>query len=232
MSVWLLAFQANCGTQTGMGFCFMSIKAKHSYRFGFLKSEKWSNIRLSILVHHEGKCYVCGFEAHNNDVHHVVYPKNWSETDRRHAVVLCRDCHASIHSIIDLVKIETNGIRWKAFHAIVAAVKDAAFNARKQNTKLYMVKVNKEKPKPKPSAKCVCCRGQNATESNLFAVIGRQWEARCCDSCRKMIEDELLKNRDMIIKPTNAFKIVKSLFKRVRLSIDNPVPMLECPSAS
>jgi len=77
----------------------MSIEAKHAYRFGFLKSEEWSGIRLIILAKNKAECAVCGLVNWSNDVHHLSYPKNWKDTTSSRAVVLCRACHNRIHDI-------------------------------------------------------------------------------------------------------------------------------------
>lgn len=78
----------------------MSIEAKHAYRFGFLKSEKWARVRLEALVREGGKCEVCKKESIENDAHHVWYPENIYETQEHQLSILCRECHEFVHLLI------------------------------------------------------------------------------------------------------------------------------------
>lgn len=77
----------------------MSIESKHAYRFGFLKSEEWKDLRRFFLAHGNAECAVCGEVNWSNDIHHVKYPEKWVETKRSHIVILCRLCHDKIHSL-------------------------------------------------------------------------------------------------------------------------------------
>lgn len=78
----------------------MSIEAKHAYRFGYLKSEKWKTVRLEALVREKACCQICGDESVYNDAHHMWYPQNIYETTEAHLVVLCRPCHDFLHAMI------------------------------------------------------------------------------------------------------------------------------------
>lgn len=78
----------------------MGIEAKHAYRFEYLKSEKWSTVRIEALAREKGKCQICGEESIHNDAHHVWYPESIWDTTEAHLVVLCRPCHDFIHSMI------------------------------------------------------------------------------------------------------------------------------------
>lgn len=78
----------------------MSIEAKHAYRFGYLKSEQWANVRLEALAREKAKCQICGEESLSNDAHHMWYPDNIYETREFHLVILCRPCHDFIHAMI------------------------------------------------------------------------------------------------------------------------------------
>lgn len=96
----------------------MSINAKHSYRFGFLKSEKWQDIRIRCFVALGTKCYICPEDSVFNDVHHVVYPKNLSKTNPGHVRPLCRRCHALVHEIMSnkpSKSTDSKGEKWKLF---------------------------------------------------------------------------------------------------------------------
>lgn len=78
----------------------MSIEGKHSYRFGYLKSEQWATVRLEALAREKGKCQICGEESLSNDAHHIWYPENIYETTEAQLVILCRPCHDFLHSLI------------------------------------------------------------------------------------------------------------------------------------
>ncbi len=79
----------------------MSIESKHSYRFGFLKSEEWEGHRKIILAERNAKCAVCGHKDWSNDVHHIVYRRGLSLKNRADFQVLCRTCHAIVHVIMN-----------------------------------------------------------------------------------------------------------------------------------
>lgn len=78
----------------------MSIESKHAYRFIFLKSDKWQQVRLEALARESGKCQICGEESIYNDAHHIWYPENIYETTERHLVILCRPCHDFVHAML------------------------------------------------------------------------------------------------------------------------------------
>jgi hypothetical protein len=77
----------------------MSIESKHAYRFGFLKSEKWENLRVACLVKNKGRCVVCGVRDLSNDAHHVRYPRSFWDTKVVHLKTVCRVCHTAIHDL-------------------------------------------------------------------------------------------------------------------------------------
>jgi len=96
----------------------MSIEGKHAYRFGYLKSEAWSNVRLEALAREKGKCQICDEESISNDAHHIWYPGNIYETEERHLVILCRACHDFIHAMRPDCKTsdeEAGRMDWETF---------------------------------------------------------------------------------------------------------------------
>ena len=102
----------------------MSIDAKHSYRFGFLKSDKWKAVRLEALVREKGKCQICQAESIYNDAHHVWYPENIYDTTEMHLVILCRSCHNFIHALLPECKTsdEQAGLEtWNKFRNAILA---------------------------------------------------------------------------------------------------------------
>lgn len=96
----------------------MSIESKHAYRYGYLKSEEWQNVRIEALAREGGKCQVCGEESIGNDAHHIWYPENIYLTKEHHLVILCRDCHNFVHAVRPECKTrdEVKGkVEWKVF---------------------------------------------------------------------------------------------------------------------
>ena len=97
----------------------MSVEAKHAYRFGYLKSERWKNVRLEALVREKAMCQICGNESIANDAHHVWYPENIYETTERHLVILCRPCHDFLHVMLPECKTRdeaTGRAEWLKFY--------------------------------------------------------------------------------------------------------------------
>lgn len=78
----------------------MSVAGKHSYRFGFLKSEHWEIVRVEALARDDAKCQLCGCRSLDNDEHHLMYRLNWENTESQDLVTLCRDCHDIIHLLL------------------------------------------------------------------------------------------------------------------------------------
>jgi ribosomal protein L37AE/L43A len=100
----------------------VSIEGKHSYRFGYLKSEQWKNVRIEALAREKGLCQICGEESISNDAHHIWYPENIYETTQGHLVILCRPCHDFLHAMLPECKTndEAEGrAQWmKFFNAV------------------------------------------------------------------------------------------------------------------
>lgn len=93
----------------------MSINSKHAYRFVYLRSEKWDNVRLEALVAAQAKCRICGFESVGNDAHHITYPESFWDTSVDDLVILCRPCHELTHAFLTekrLSKEERQG-KWQ-----------------------------------------------------------------------------------------------------------------------
>lgn len=93
-----------------------SIAAKHSYRFGYLKSDHWQNLRLQKLAKEHGYCGLCRTDEWGNDVHHIFYRKSLYETQLCDLRVLCRRCHQLVHKIMEAYPQacpEMNHPRWR-----------------------------------------------------------------------------------------------------------------------
>lgn len=136
----------------------MSIAAKHSYRFGYLKSEEWQYVRAQVLADCGAKCFVCGLESIHNDVHHKRYPKNIWDTKAGDCVSLCRPCHEKVHLLINHgVTLDSDQILRK----LRKFVSDERERERKAN-KLAEEKrrrdqeISRKKSQPK-GPRCVAC---------------------------------------------------------------------------
>lgn len=79
---------------------FMSVNRKHFYRFVYLKSDHWKNLRLEKLVSVQGKCHVCKMQGFDFDVHHISY-RNLYDVRLDDLAVLCRKCHKHVHEVLD-----------------------------------------------------------------------------------------------------------------------------------
>lgn len=75
----------------------VSIESKLAYRKTFLQSEEWKDVRYAKMARDGSSCDICGLSDLSNDAHHVHYPKRWKDTSVGDLVILCRDCHATIH---------------------------------------------------------------------------------------------------------------------------------------
>lgn len=102
----------------------MSIESKHAYRFEYLKSEQWKNVRIEAIAREGGKCQICFTESIHHDAHHMWYPDCIWETTANHLVVLCRSCHNFVHEMIPECKTndESEGrTHWNKYHNAILA---------------------------------------------------------------------------------------------------------------
>lgn len=106
----------------------MGIEARHAYRFGYLKSEHWQNLRLNKLAREDARCFFCNKRDLSNDVHHVFYRDNIFETQEGDLRVLCREHHDRLHELMlevekDLIKSKNKqGGGFKIFRLASAQV--------------------------------------------------------------------------------------------------------------
>jgi len=77
----------------------MGIQGQHNYRFVYLKSEEWKDVRVEALARVGAKCQICSFESISNDAHHIFYPKSFWDTKPDDLIILCRPCHKFIHDL-------------------------------------------------------------------------------------------------------------------------------------
>lgn len=102
----------------------MSIESKHAYRFVYIKSDKWKNVRLEALARCGAKCQICQEESISNDAHHKWYPENIWDTTADHLVILCRECHNFLHLIVPECKTqneEEGTAMWDVFYNAIVS---------------------------------------------------------------------------------------------------------------
>lgn len=101
----------------------MSLEARHAYRCGYLKSEKWGIVRLEALVRDKAECQICNAESIFNDAHHVWYPERsvW-DTTVDNVVILCRPCHLFLHVMLPDCKTNDKAVglaHWRKFRTAI-----------------------------------------------------------------------------------------------------------------
>lgn len=98
----------------------MGIESRHAYRYGYLRSDEWKQLRLKVLSRDNAHCFICGERSLENDIHHVFYRANWKETRASDCFVLCRRCHDEIHKQLTpfLSENRTRKELRKIFHQI------------------------------------------------------------------------------------------------------------------
>lgn len=85
----------------------MGIEGRHAYRFRYLKSEAWQNVRAAALARDDAVCRICGWRSVGNDAHHVFYPSSFYGTKPEDVVILCRPCHELAEKLIHKKKRRT-----------------------------------------------------------------------------------------------------------------------------
>lgn len=100
----------------------MGIEAKLAYRERYLQSEEWKDLRYKKFVRDGSRCEICGEDSIHNDIHHVFYPRVWSDTSVGDVVVLCRNCHSKIH-LFKPSSAKTCSSAWETFLFIKKEVK-------------------------------------------------------------------------------------------------------------
>lgn len=183
-----------------------SIGRKHAYRFGYLKSEQWQNVRAAVLVRDDAKCWFCGVRDLSNDIHHVVYPDNVWKTESKHCITLCRDCHDKVHVLLKLnggsdwvnnVAKKINPLRFsfkKQFsdfrenaHSIKKVLlgrisaRLGSIKIRVSNLKRRQELQQKRASKIYPSSHCTLCKKESITTPKTVFRLTSDWQL--CASC-------------------------------------------------
>lgn len=152
----------------------MGIDAKHSYRFQYLQSDHWKNLRLEKLSREDACCEICGFRSVSNDVHHLRYPRPLTKTKLNDLVVLCRSCHELIHEIIDTIKIGSELKSDKLFTLCRLSLKRWMNGPGESCRKSFS---SKESKKVKPGDCKICgSNGHDVTPRNVIKDYVLDWD--------------------------------------------------------
>lgn len=81
----------------------MGLAERHAYRFGYLQSEHWRNLRVKALAECDARCFFCNERDLSNDVHHIHYPEDLRKTRTMMLRVLCRGHHERLHRLMDSI---------------------------------------------------------------------------------------------------------------------------------
>lgn len=68
----------------------------------YLKSSEWSEVKNIALERTSGHCQFCGDFA--TEVHHVQYPKQFSEEHPNSTLPVCKRCHNTAHGVLRMAK--------------------------------------------------------------------------------------------------------------------------------
>lgn len=158
----------------------MGIEHKHTYRFGYLRSEKWQTLRIAALAEKDAKCKICGERSLSNDIHHVYYPPSFWDTKVEDVVILCRRCHEFVHSITDLVEGKDTNNKGRCFARFRMICESFAswMIAGKELRAIH--KSNKERSEPKssketdPNSPKPCMRCKSNDNLSLIEVCPKK----------------------------------------------------------
>jgi len=70
----------------------------------YLKSEEWKQLRKKAYTRSKGFCELCGKKAEN--IHHICYPKHYSNDSLNNLLAVCERCHKLLHGIRESVRKE------------------------------------------------------------------------------------------------------------------------------
>jgi hypothetical protein len=167
----------------------MGISHKHAYRFVYLKSEEWKDVRFEALAREMARCQICGEENFSNDAHHIYYPKSVWDTKADYLVILCRECHEFAQLLFNQQKNREAGKQ--AFDKIVAII-HSWFKAKRyfeiSPTRSKTSSLERDK-QLLTSLCCQACKIPNPiTVVDIFkelphALSGFEFKMSLCDSC-------------------------------------------------
>lgn len=165
----------------------MGIEARHSYRFGYLKSEHWQCLRASKMAEVNAECFFCGKRDLSNDVHHVHYPKDIYSTPIGFLRVLCREHHERIHALTDELKAKhpgtSKGDDFKRFRLASSVIESEIASTGSRPLTRGGYRIESKKKEPKETDKCqhtkeVAVRMEISRERRLFWGLAEKSRSR------------------------------------------------------
>lgn len=73
---------------------------KIAYQY-FLNSSQWKKKRNRILQGRGNTCFICQEQSEFIHIHHAKYGE-WGKEKDKDLIVLCEDCHLTLHAILDI----------------------------------------------------------------------------------------------------------------------------------
>ena len=199
----------------------MSAGSKHRYRFVFLRSEKWKNVRIEALANQKAKCKICGFESISNDAHHIYYPPSVWDTDPSDLVILCRPCHELVHAVLN---IQHNRKTQKSSAMMDLKSLAIALGAWRELCDLWnreKVKKTKLKILSKKSSSCrICLSSEKPLQIlDVGKIIGHRRHVPVlyftCEECSEMVKKRFVDPNEF--KGMGRWKVLKDWIYDVRL---------------
>lgn len=168
----------------------MGISAKHAYRFVYLRSDKWKDVRFEALANVNSACKICGVEDFHNDAHHVFYPENIWGTVSEDLVILCRPCHQMVQGLF--FQQSTRQAGKKSFDQIVDIIREWI------NSKKEWLGIKISIKKKALAHQCEVCRTpheEKINSVNIFRLLKTPSEysfpVRICDECKRKAASEI-----------------------------------------
>ncbi len=63
----------------------------------YLSCIEWKHLRAKAYARSAGNCELCGEPA--CAVHHIKYPRHYTEDNLKNLIVVCENCHGKLHGI-------------------------------------------------------------------------------------------------------------------------------------
>ena len=67
----------------------------------YLTSDKWQMIKKEFRANKycDDTCFLCYYKGPKVVCHHWRYPKNWNNDSPENLILLCTDCHDTVHDL-------------------------------------------------------------------------------------------------------------------------------------
>jgi hypothetical protein len=72
----------------------------------YLNSPEWKELRKRAYARSQHKCELCGGAA--SAVHHIQYPKHYTEDNLFNLMVVCESCHSKLHGLFGVWSVLTD----------------------------------------------------------------------------------------------------------------------------